>query len=70
MTDPLNIIFDDFGIWLLGSKIEFGCLIYSTRALLHKYFVAMKYKWICSFFNSEGKSIFKNNSQTNWLIKI
>ena len=26
MTDPLNIIFDDFGIWLLGSKIEFGCL--------------------------------------------
>jgi len=26
MTDHLNIIFDDFGIWLLGCGIEFGCL--------------------------------------------
>jgi len=26
MTDPLNIIFDDFGILLLGYRIEFRCL--------------------------------------------
>ena len=26
MTDPLNIIFDEFGIYLLGYRIEFSCL--------------------------------------------
>ena len=26
MTDPLDIIFDDFGILLLGYMIEFNCL--------------------------------------------
>ena len=26
MTDPLNIIFDDFGIWLFGYRIELRCL--------------------------------------------
>ena len=26
MTDPLNIIFVDFGIWFLGYRIEFICL--------------------------------------------
>ena len=26
MTDPLNIIVDYFGIWLLGYRIEFKCL--------------------------------------------
>jgi len=26
MTDPLNIIFDDFGIRLLGYRIEFSGL--------------------------------------------
>mgnify|MGYP006890319217 CR=1 FL=1 len=25
-TDLLNIIFDDFSIWLLGYRIEFSCL--------------------------------------------
>ena len=25
-TDPFNIIFDDFGIWLLGYRMEFSCL--------------------------------------------
>jgi len=24
--------------------------IYSTRAYFHKYFVAMKYRWICQFW--------------------
>ena len=26
MTDPLNIIFDNFNIWLLSYRIEFRCL--------------------------------------------
>jgi len=26
MTDPLNIIFDDLGIYLLGYRIEISCL--------------------------------------------
>ena len=26
MTDPLNIIFDDFDMWLLGYRIKFSCL--------------------------------------------
>jgi len=43
MTDPLNIIFNDFGIWLLGYRIEFSGLYIPLRALLHKYFVAVKY---------------------------
>ena len=25
-TNPLNIIFDDFGIWLLGYRTQFSCL--------------------------------------------
>mgnify|MGYP007091384655 CR=1 FL=1 len=26
MTNPLNIIFDEFSIWLLGYRTEFSCL--------------------------------------------
>jgi len=26
MTDPLNIIFNKFGLWLQGYRIEFSCL--------------------------------------------
>ena len=26
VTDPLNIIFDEFGSWLLGYRIKFSCL--------------------------------------------
>ena len=29
MTDTLNIIFDDFGIWLPGYEIEFSCLYFT-----------------------------------------
>ena len=29
MTGPLNIIFEDFGIWLLGCKIKISCLYIS-----------------------------------------
>jgi len=34
--------------------------ISSTRAYFHKYCVAMKYRWICTFFYFELKSIFKS----------
>ena len=33
MTDPLNIIFEDCGIWLLGYRIEFIC-IYIQKAII------------------------------------
>ena len=26
MIDPLNIVFDDFGIWKLDYRIKFSCL--------------------------------------------
>jgi len=26
MTNPLNIMFGDYGIWFLGYGIEFSCL--------------------------------------------
>ena len=44
MTDPLNIIFDNFGIhvFLLGYMIEFSCLYIPQKALFPMYFVAMK----------------------------
>jgi len=45
MTALLNIIFDDFGICLLGYRIKLSCLYIHyiiIYALLHKYVVAMK----------------------------
>ena len=45
----LNIIFDDFSIWVLAYRTEFTS---STKAYFHKCWVAMKYRWIwcCCFF--------------------
>jgi len=58
MTDPLNIMFDDFGIYLLNYKIEFSCL-YIPQG--HAFISTM---WLCStdeydFF--ERRSTFKGN---------
>jgi len=36
MTDPLNIIVDEFGIQLQGYSIELSCLYNSQGALLFK----------------------------------
>ena len=58
MTDPLNIIFADFGIWLLGYRYKFSCL-YIPQAL-HKCVLAIKYRWIWILLDFERKSIFKN----------
>ena len=44
MTDRLNIMFDDFGIRLLGYRIELST--FSTRSLFHKYLVTMKYRFL------------------------
>jgi len=38
--------------------------IYSTMASFHKYYVAMKFRWICIFLYFEQKSIF--NKQGEW----
>ena len=43
MTDPLNIIFDDFDIWLLGYRIEFSVL-YIPQGQFNTYVVAIKYR--------------------------
>ena len=47
---------DDFGIWLLGctkDRVQFS--IYFTRALIHKYFVALTCRRFCiSFILSES----------------
>mgnify|MGYP006890274217 CR=1 FL=1 len=42
MTQPLNIIFDDFGIWLLGYRIELCCLYFPQG---HIFLSTM---WLCS----------------------
>ena len=44
-TNPLNIIFDDFSIWLLWYRTEFSCLYLPQWH--NKYCVATKYRWIC-----------------------
>ena len=41
MTDTLNIIFDDFGICLLGYRIEFSCL-YIPQG---HYFMSTSWLW-------------------------
>ena len=49
MTDPLNIIFDDFGIMMSRLLYRVQLSIYSTRALFHKNLVAMENRLICKF---------------------
>jgi len=42
MTDPSNIIFGDVGIIMITRlKDSVQLSIYSTKALVHKYFVTM-----------------------------
>ena len=41
MTNPLNIIFYNFGIWLLGYMIEFSCLYLPQ---VH-YFISTLWVW-------------------------
>ena len=54
-TNPLNIIFDDFSICLLGYRTEFSCLYLPER---HNYCMAVKYRWICKFLIlSESPSV-------------
>ena len=45
MTDQLNTIFDNFGIWLLSYRIKFSFLYIKQGHFLHNYFVAMKYNF-------------------------
>ena len=54
MTDLLNIMFDDFGIWLLGYRIKFSCL-YIPHGYYFGYEVQIKKIF---FSNFEQKSSF------------
>jgi len=47
MTDLLNIIFDDLGIWLLGYGNEISCLYIPQMHYFINNSVAMKYRLIC-----------------------
>ena len=61
LTDWLNIIFDDFDIWLLGFRIQFNCL-YIPQGHYFKYFVAA-----CEVqtFDFERKSTFNKSISTD-----
>jgi len=45
----------------LWNLVQFS--IYSTRTLFYKYCVAMKYRWICIYFDFERKSTFNTNKR-------
>ena len=66
MTDPLNIMFDDFGIWLLGYRIELSCLFIPQGHYFISTFVAMKKSGICIFFS--GIAPLKINSVTYYIL--
>ena len=62
MTDPLNNIFDDVGIWLLGKRIEFSCVYIYIPQGHHKYFISTlclwsTYKYINVWYFSKSPSI-------------
>ena len=57
MTVPLNIIFDDFSMWLLGYRVEFSCLYIP----LGHYFISTLWLWSTDEyvnFDFERKSTF------------
>ena len=62
MTDPLNIIFDDLRIWLLGYRIEFSCLYTCIPKGL--YFISTLWVWSTDeyvvVFKFERKSTFND----------
>ena len=72
-THPLNIIFDGFGIWLLGYRTEFICL-HTPQG--HN-FISTLWLWrtdeYVSYFYFERKSIFnkhyplENTDSITWL---
>ena len=62
MTNLLNIIFGDFGIWLVGYRIKFSCL-YIPQG---HYFINTLWLWSTvemSVFGFEKKSTFNNKKK-------
>ena len=65
MTNPLDIIFVDFGIWLLGYWIQFSCLSIPQG----HYFISTpgyEVQINMSVFGFERKSTFKEASVHDW----
>jgi len=58
MTDPLNIIFDNFGIWLLGYKNEFSCLDIPQGHYFHQVRCDYEVQMNMSLLYFERKSTF------------
>ena len=46
MTNPLDIIFGDWGIWLLGYGIEFSCLYIRQGLYFIGYEVQMNFQFL------------------------
>ena len=65
---PVNIMFDDFGIWLLGYRIEFSCLFIQQRYNFISFFVAMKNRGMCIFLTLSGIAPLKINSVTYYIL--
>mgnify|MGYP007133251754 CR=1 FL=1 len=57
MTDPLNNIFDDFGLWLLGYRNEFSCTDEYAKATFKVY--------KCSRFNQKYGPFSNNSGREN-----
>ena len=61
MTDPLNITFDDFSIWLPGYRIDISCLctLYSTRSLFHFFYFDQKSPFNINFSETTEGNVIK-----------
>ena len=56
-TDPVNTVFDNFGIMMSRLLDRVQLSIYSTRALFHKNFVAMENRLINNIILRESPSL-------------
>ena len=65
-TVQLNIVFEDFSIWLLGFWIKLSCL-YTPQG--HYFISSFRYRWMCEN-KIERKSTFKfiPLSPLNWTL--
>ena len=65
----LNIIFDDFSIWLLGYRTKFSCLYFPQgQHFISTVWLIMKHRWISKFLilSSSLKKL-SINACTPWM---
>ena len=65
MTGPFICYYNEFGIWLLGYRIELGC-VYIPQG---NYFMSSLWLWTkIKTFDVERKSIFNETASITWTI--